>query len=221
MYLITSDSHFFDASIVKHERRTKFDSVQEHDGFILKRWKKWLSRLKEDDTFYFLGDLCGRDMESETFDLLEDIMVTSPCNKVIIHGNHDKKKGNQCDLLFDEVYDYPIYISNRVVLSHYPCAVYDSQINVHGHTHGMKLCGNNHLCASIHVNNYNAVTENAINSALGKIDPWCTKFLYEPWAEDYQLTQPHLDAIAASNGKIDLSASRLSYFLQHSPNVSE
>ena len=73
----------------------------------------------------------------------------------------------------------------------------------------MKIYGNNHICASIHVNNYNPVSSKNVESALGKIANWNTRFLYEPWAEDYQLTQHHDDAIADADGRIDLSASRL------------
>ena len=77
----------------------------------------------------------------------------------------------------------------------------------------MELCDLNHMCASIHVSKYLPVTSKAVESRVGKVDAWCTKFLYEPWAAGYKLTQPHDDIIADANRRIDLSASRLNYNL--------
>lgn len=218
MYLITSDPHFGHENILLHERSSMFDSIELHDDTITSLWEKWLKRLrKPTDTFYFLGDLCFSDSLGRTIDRLEPIMRSSACRKVMVRGNHDKDIPSSALLrLFDEVHDYPIFISNRVVLSHYPQAVYRSQVNIHGHTHGMDLCDANHLCASIHVARYCAVEEKDVSSALSKVGKWNTRYLYEPWAQDYRLTQKHRDAIADADGRIDLSASRISHMLQNS-----
>ena len=214
MYAIISDTHFGHENILQFERKGRFNSIQEHDETLLGIWEKCVSSLKGLDTFYFLGDFCADGREEEYVDRLVSCMATSPCRKVMVRGNHDKAIcGQLLAELFDEVYDYPIYISHRVVLSHFPCAVYNSQVNVHGHTHGMELCDLNHMCASVHVNRYQPLTSKAVESRVGKVDNWCTKFLYEPWAVDYKLTQPHDDVIADANHRIDLSASRLNYNL--------
>lgn len=219
MYLITSDSHFGHENIVKYERNDMFDTVELHDDTILSLWEKWFHMLRSPtDTFYFLGDLCGQSLThvESVVSRLEPIMRSVPCRKVMVRGNHDK--GIKLDLLsrlFDEVQDYPLFISNRIVLSHYPQAVYYSQVNVHGHTHGMDLYDDNHVCASIHVARYRAITQRDVESTLGKVGKWNTRFLYEPWAQDYRLTQKHRSAIADSEGRIDLSASRISYMLQN------
>lgn len=214
MYLITSDSHFGHKDIVKRERSTRFDDdIQLHDNTILSLWEKWARKLKSPwDTFYFLGDLCAPDKVEESVAKVAEVLAKSPCRKVMVRGNHDKKINT--DLLltaFDEVSDYPIFISNRIVLSHYPQAVYRSQVNIHGHTHGMDLYDNNHICASIHVAKYKPITEKDIVGTLGKVGKWDTHFLYEPWAQDYRLTQGHIDAIADADGRIDLSASRINH----------
>lgn len=216
MYLITSDSHFMHDGILKFERADKFVDIKAHDDYILSLWEKWLTGLSEKDTFYFLGDLCSTGRENTVvYDMVEKVFAESPARKVMIRGNHDRKIPADvlCDV-FDDVYDYPIYISDRVVLSHYPCAVYGSQLNVHGHTHGMKLYDKNHLCASIHVNRYKSVTSKDVASHLGKCDNWDTHFLYEPWAADYQVTQKRLDLVCDADNRIDLSASRLYHVLQ-------
>lgn len=211
MYLITSDSHFGHSGIIEFERRSLFNDIHQHDLRIIELWSSWINSLKEDDTFYFLGDFCATGKERYYVDILREHAI-GQCKKIMIAGNHDVNLDRDIlSYFFDEIIEYPIYISNRVVLSHYPVAVYSSQINVHGHTHGMKLCDKNHLCAGIHVNLYNPITSKYVESSLGKVDKWCTKFLYEPWAGDYLLMQKHSVAIADSNGKIDLSASRLNY----------
>ncbi len=210
MFFVISDTHFGHENILKFERKNLFKSIEEHDEKLLAIWEKCLRNLGKDDTFYFLGDFCALGQEQKYIERLLLPMNEAPCRKVMIMGNHDK--GIDKELLyglFDEIYDYPVYISHRVVLSHFPCAVYPSQLNVHGHTHGMKIYGNNHICASIHVNNYNPVSSKTVESALGKVANWNTRFLYEPWAGDYQLVQHHDDAIADADGRIDLSASRV------------
>ncbi len=210
MYLIISDTHFGHENILRFERRNQFKTIEEHDETILRVWEKCLRKLKRTDTFYFLGDFCARGKEPFYIDKLLLPMNEAPCKKVMIMGNHDKDIDKELLYgLFDEVYDYPIYISNRVVLSHFPCAVYDSQVNVHGHTHGMELYDANHICASVHVNRYAPVSSQTVESTVGKVSNWSTRFLYEPWAADYKLTQSHSDVIADADHRIDLSASRL------------
>ena len=210
MFLAISDTHFGHENILKFERKNWFKDMEEHDEKLLAIWEKCLHKLGKDDTFYFLGDFCTPGQEQKYIERLLLPMHEASCNKVMIMGNHDKRIDKKLLYgLFDEIYDYPVYISHRVVLSHFPCAVYPSQVNVHGHTHGMKIYGNNHVCASIHVNNYNPVSSKIVESALGKVANWNTKFLYEPWARDYQLVQHHDDAIADADGRIDLSASRV------------
>ncbi len=214
MYAIISDTHFGHENILKFERKNRFRDIQEHDEVILAAWERCVKSLRKGDTFYFLGDFCAAGREKEYANRLLSCMEQSACRKVMVMGNHDRSIDKELlTRLFDEVYDYPIYISHRVVLSHFPCAVYNSQVNVHGHTHGMELCDLNHMCASIHVNKYLPMTGKSVESRVGKVDNWCTKFLYEPWAADYKLTQPHDDVIVDANHRIDLSASRLNYNL--------
>lgn len=41
--------------------------------------------------------------------------------------------------LFDEVYDGPVMVNSRLLLSHEPVAVPEYMFNIHGHTHGLPL----------------------------------------------------------------------------------
>ena len=75
--------------------------------------------------------------------------------------------------------------------------------------HSAKLQDINHVCASIHVANYHPITDKHLDSIFVKLPKFNRRFLYEPWANDYQFIQPKEDVIMDYSGNIDLSASRL------------
>lgn len=213
-FLITSDWHFGHANdvntkgILAFERGNKFNTIQEHDKYITECIEKWLHKLAPEDTFYFLGDF-GRP-NSKTLSELVRIFVEAKCHKVVIRGNHDHETETEImKTLFDEVYDYPIYISNRIVLSHFPCNVWKDQINIHGHLHGSVLNFTNHICASIHVAQYQPINNHIVNGCLGRLPKYNRRFLWEPWADKYQFTQKKEDVVYDKDGNIDLAASRV------------
>lgn len=213
--LISSDWHFnhqYDnevGGILEFERKNKFSTIEAHDAYIVKCIRKWIASLKYDsDTFYFLGDF-GRPTE-ETFKQLKGIFYTAKCHTIAVLGNHDHSDEIlQLNELFDYVESYPVWLSNRVVLSHQPVAVWKDQLNIHGHLHGSVLDSPNHLNASVHVANYQAVNKSKIESALSKISKYNRRFLYEPWADMYKFTQKKDNIIYDKDRKIDLSATRL------------
>lgn len=213
-WMCTSDwhlNHCNDANtggILKFERGNKFDTIQEHDRYVVDLVRQWLRKLHKDDTFYFLGDF-GRPTSDIFYELLY-IFNTAKCRKVAIRGNHDHEAETaQLKQLFDEVYDYPIWISHRVVLSHFPCAVWKDQLNIHGHLHGSILDSPNYLCASLHVANYQSVNNHIVNGYLGRLPKYNRRFLWEPWADKYRFTQKKEDIVYDKDKLIDLSASRI------------
>jgi calcineurin-like phosphoesterase family protein len=58
-------------------------------------------------------------------------------HKVLILGNHDKRKDYQD--LFDEVYDGPLFITPRILLSHEPVYGLPWCLNIHGHDHNAAI----------------------------------------------------------------------------------
>lgn len=217
-YLISSDWHFNNLgsdehkSILTIERGNKFSTIQEHDRYIVNSIYHWLKKLNKDDTFYFLGDF-GRPTVDTFYELLYIFKATN-CHKVAIRGNHDRETEiSQMNKLFDVVYDYPIFITSRILLSHQPAAVWGEQVNVHGHTHSSKLNLPNYICASIHVADYKPITPKQVQNTLNRGPKHDYRFLYEPWAANYQFTQKKEDVICDKNGNIDLAASRLMHRL--------
>lgn len=214
-FLITSDWHFGHANdvntkgILAFERGNKFNTIQEHDKYITECIEKWLHKLAPEDTFYFLGDF-GRP-DSNALSELARIFIEAKCHKVAIRGNHDHETETKImKTLFDEVYDYPIYISDRIILSHRPHVEMDqSVLNVSGHLHGSTLNLPNYMCASIHVNGYKPITSQQTQGKLGSLPKRDIRFLWEWFAPYYKFTQKKEDVVCDKDGNIDLAASRV------------
>lgn len=210
MRYIISDTHFghynkdSQRGIITFER-TQFNTIQEHDEFLIDMFHEIGKKLKPGDEFWHLGDF------GDISYLRVMNYIAQPYVKThFVFGNHDKLE-NLIDFKtwFDEVHQYPVYLSHKLVFSHEPVGVWESAINVHGHLHGSILNVPNYINASVHVTGYKPVTDKYINSRYSKIPKWNMRFLYEPYANMYKFTQPKEDVIMDRDGRIDLSASRL------------
>ena len=52
---------------------------------------------------------------------------------MLILGNHDRKKDYKD--IFDEIYDGPLFIAEKILLSHEPVSGLSWCLNIHGHDH--------------------------------------------------------------------------------------
>lgn len=131
-------------------------------------------------------------------------------NTNFILGNHDSAADiPEIEKYVNHVYQYPVYLSNKLVASHEPVNVWENCVNVHGHLHSSVLDSLNYINASVHVANYKMITEQNIAGRFSQLPKWNMRFLYEPYAEMYKFTQPKEDIVMDRNGRIDVSASRL------------
>lgn len=212
MRYIISDTHFghYDNNtqkgIITFER-TQFKTIQEHDEYLYQMFIDLSKKLKPGDEFWHLGDFG----DLKWLYLIEYLQQVQPQIKTcFILGNHDKHMDIHAFIhYFDEVYKYPVYVTNKLVFSHEPVAAWDSVINVHGHLHGSIIDKPNYINASVHVTGYKFVTDKYISARYAKLPKWNMRFLYEPFAADYKFTQPKEDVMMDRDGRIDLSASRL------------
>ena len=82
--------------------------------------------VHRNDTFIHLGDVGnGRyiaDMKAK--------------KKILLLGNHDKR--SSYTELFDEIYTGPLFISDRILLSHEPIYGLTWCLNIHGHDHSVR-----------------------------------------------------------------------------------
>lgn len=117
--------------------------------------------VHKNDTLIILGDI-----GDET--LISNIKSKY---KILITGNHDK--GNSIyEPYFNEIYNGPVFISNKLLLSHEPLDI-NYAYNIHGHIHNMNYCGDNyHLCISAENINYTPINLKTIikSGVLNKID---------------------------------------------------
>lgn len=124
---ITSDTHFYHTNIIKYCNRP-FESVEEMNEKLIENWNNVVNKY---DTVYHLGDFCIGDRKqiTETAHRLRG-------NIKLIKGNHDahsNKFFRECG--FQEVYDLPILLENKFLLSHTPIAISDYIVTLYGHVH--------------------------------------------------------------------------------------
>lgn len=85
-------------------------------------------KIGKHDTLICLGDVGNK----EYFKYFN-------CYKVLITGNHDAGATTYEDV-FDEVYNGPLFIADRILLSHEPIyGLEDICINIHGHVHNAPI----------------------------------------------------------------------------------
>lgn len=134
MKYYTSDLHLCHANIIKYEDRP-FSNTEEMNNYLI---YKWNAKVKKNDEVYILGDFafCDGIKANELIKQLNGV-------KYLIVGNHDSfLRDNTFDRrLFAWIRDY-VKIKdngNKVILFHYPIAVWDCQhhdsIHLYGHVH--------------------------------------------------------------------------------------
>lgn len=82
--------------------------------------------VRKNDTFICLGDVGQADY----------VKQIKAGYKVLLLGNHDRSS-DYVDY-FDEIYTGPIFIAEKILLSHEPVHGLPWCINIHGHDHGYK-----------------------------------------------------------------------------------
>ena len=119
--------------------------------------------ISSEDQWYIINDTCHK---NDTLIHLGDVGDLSyikklKCHKVLIMGNHDQSI-EKMKQVFDEVYPGPLWISQKLVLSHEPIDIQSWSwiegegtnivFNIHGHDHGDKILDYYHLniCPNIY-----------------------------------------------------------------------
>ena len=156
--------------------------------------------ISDEDQWYLLNDTCHR------FDTLVhlgdvgdlDYIKRLRCHKVLIMGNHDQSI-EKMEEVFDEVYSGPLWISQKLVLSHEPVYLqtYDTvqtiAFNIHGHDHNgqgrnfhLNICQNifgyiplnlNQFIKSGELKKINDIHRTTIDNAIAR-------YIFKEWYED-------------------------------------
>ena len=115
---IISDTHFEDADCKLMD--SDWISPQEHIDIIKQT-------VHKNDTLIHLGDVGNTEW-------MEQIKAY----KVLIMGNHDQS-ATKFKPYFNEVYTGPLFIAEKILLSHEPIINGSAWFNIHGHDHNKLL----------------------------------------------------------------------------------
>jgi len=128
---IISDTHFLDLdmnwrwSLIKDYPYAVLDILDEE--YIAKCISKYIvykinKVVHKNDCLVVLGDIGD----------VSYIKRLKAGHKILIKGNHDSGTSNYEDY-FDEVYEGPLFISEKILLSHEP--ILGHWLSIHGHVH--------------------------------------------------------------------------------------
>lgn len=146
---IISDTHFEDADCKLMD--SNWISPQEHIDIVKQT-------VHKNDTLIHLGDVGNPEW-----------MAQIKAHKVLIMGNHDagainygksiivSHDGNEKVVTyFDEIYTGPLFIAEKILLSHEPIINGSMWYNIHGHDHsGNDKWSYNHINVASNVFNFN------------------------------------------------------------------
>lgn len=192
-------THFGDVAPLLRERYGDFETIYEHDEIIIENINKF---VKPNDNLWILGDLGNLDVVRELNGL----------RKYLVKGNHDHYNNSDYYEYFDAVYSHPVYLSDKLVVSHEPIIKDDSVLNIHAHLHGAILKGQlegKYLNVGAKMVGYRPVSLSEIEEISNKLPDKNWLFLYEPYAENYVFTELERDDIVMSKeGYVNLEQSR-------------
>lgn len=161
----TADFHFGHNNIISYCNRP-FKTTTEMNNILIKNYNKIVGK---NDIVYILGDLSFLNTPSTT-----EIVKHLNGFKFLIKGNHDHKtNAGYRKMGFNEVYDKPIILNDRYILSHEP--VFDDEyvdirfINIYGHLHNNAVNEfANKYCVSVEKTDYKPISLEQINEEVVK-----------------------------------------------------
>jgi calcineurin-like phosphoesterase family protein len=117
----------------------------------------WRSTIKNGDTIINLGDVSLKLCK----EYLATVIRRLPGHKILVMGNHDRKKPLRwwLDAGFNEVYPRPVVYEGKYILSHAIVDMFKGSgfINVHGHIHNLESGISNCVNVSVEKTGYKPV----------------------------------------------------------------
>jgi len=193
---IYGDMHLGEGGMFNRVYSKTFETLGQYEEAVIKNWNK---EIKSDDAIVFLlGDLGRKEAVARVMPQLRG-------QKYLIMGNHDKGK-NFYRQFFVEVFDAPVFVGRRCVLSHEPIPVEPGVVNIHGHTHAVSLASNLHFNACPEHYEYVPLNFKKLELQLiSNLPKPNRKFLYE-WYANIQMSEPREDLVLNQEGLIDVKA---------------
>lgn len=144
----TADIHFGHKNIITFDATRpyrQFDSIEEHDEEIIKRWN---ATVKKGDRVWVLGDFAFGRHSLELAGRLNGL-------KRLVMGNHDTYPSELYLKHFHKLYGAVAF--QGMLLTHIPVAPmhfarHDDALNVHGHLHNRSMRDKKYICVSLEWN---------------------------------------------------------------------
>lgn len=166
----TADTHFNHANIIKYCKRP-FSSSQEMDEALIANWN---SRVKDNDTVYFLGDFCfAKGSQADRIEIVKKYLNRLNGKIHMVRGNHDKST----DLLAGFFVSYKdvnlIHINGQsVYLSHFAHRVWPGShkgtLHAFGHSHSVLPAWKNSLDVGVDAQGYFPISLKQLQDAVPK-----------------------------------------------------
>lgn len=127
--LFYGDLHYGHENVIAYDGRP-WATVEEMNSALVERWN---AAVGKNDTVWFLGDLAMH-VNAEGIRRLVGRLAG---RKLLVKGNHDSRPDTfYRDCGFARVYDRPVLLMERFILSHRPVDTTDSRFfNIHAHVH--------------------------------------------------------------------------------------
>lgn len=133
------DMHFGHENAIRFDNRP-FDSVDEMDAELIKRWN---NKVSNGDLVYVLGDMIWKTKNSTAAEIINSLNG----QKILIKGNHDRflhdSKAKKAFAAIKDYDDICVELNNgtkhRCILSHFFIPFYNAHrynaIHLHAHSH--------------------------------------------------------------------------------------
>ncbi len=201
MKFFLGDPHFSHKNIIEWAR-PQFSNIKMHDQFLVNSFIEWSTILHEEDELWVLGDWGNTEFLY--------LMNNFKCKTIFMFGNHDKHTDiTLFKQYFDIIYEYPIYINDKICISHIPQNVFDDQINVYAHLHNNIIDKPNYISTCLEINNFKLVSFKYITNRFSQLPKYNRRFLQAPFTDwEKVIARPQQDLILKPDGHIDISAQR-------------
>jgi calcineurin-like phosphoesterase family protein len=150
---IWSDLHLGHGNVIRYCGRP-FADVAEMNTALLHAWS---STVKNGGTIINLGDVSLK-LNKE---YLATVIHRLPGHKILVMGNHDRKKPVRwrLDAGFNEVYPRPVVYEGKYILSHTVVDIFRGSgfINFHGYIHNCESGIPNYINVSVEKTGYKPV----------------------------------------------------------------
>lgn len=150
-----SDLHLGDERILSHlddkgKQLRPFKSLSDMENTIINNYN---STVEDQDTVYFLGDIC---LSRESLELINELNGT----KILVRGNWEQYSAKTYLRYFQDVRGVVVFPEHKIIAQHYPIhtdCLYGNWKAINGHLHHKSLKDPRYYNVSPEVNNYHPV----------------------------------------------------------------